>query len=85
MEEQKTKTYGDLKCRKAELRNEMDEGDLSNIDEYRYLLQRIRQVESFLLWGVVCLILFVAVGCQTFRGAKADVHWLTQPEQQIEK
>jgi predicted small secreted protein len=52
MNENKTTTYGDLKCRKAELRTEMETGDYSNCDEYIKTVQAIRNTELTLLYNI---------------------------------
>ncbi len=75
--QQETTTYGELKCLKAEIRNEMDEGDFRRIEEYTSILKAIKRAEAWLLWGIVCLILFVAIqGCQTAKGIAGDSGWL---------
>ncbi len=76
------KTYGDLKMRKAELRNEMESGDYSNYEEYRRIVQWIKNEELWLLWRIVCLIVIVSLiqGCNTVDGLRTDVHqWTENP------
>jgi len=77
--EKKTTTYGELKCRKAELRNEMEKGDFSRktVEEYHMILCLIKQAEIWLLWTIVSLMLIIA-GCQTFKGATGDSAWMLQ-------
>lgn len=52
MNENKTTTYGDLRRRKAELRDEMDWGDLTRLDEYRQTTQAIKDAELMLLYSI---------------------------------
>lgn len=77
--EKKVTTYGDLKCRKVELRSAMENGDYSRetTEEYRVVLRLIRQAETWLLWTIVSLMLIIA-GCQTFKGATGDTAWVLQ-------
>lgn len=50
MNENKTTTYGDLKCRKQEMRNE---GILGvNMEEYLQNMNAIKDAEAVLLWGI---------------------------------
>ena len=79
MKENKTTTYGDLKCRKAELREEMEKGSYQRetVEEYRSVLRAIKWAEAFLLWTIVALMLIFA-GCQTFKGATGDTAWMLQ-------
>ncbi len=78
--EKKTLTYGDLKCRKAELQDEMEKGYfVQNIKEYRWILKAIREVETWLLWSIFCLIMFVAVGCHTVDGIGGDLKAWSSP------
>ena len=60
--QQETKTYGELKYRKAEIRNEMDAGNFQSTEEYSEVVAAIKRAESWLLWTIVCLIIFVG-GC----------------------
>ncbi len=87
MEEQKTTTYGDLKCRKAELRNQLEKEIMEmggnfrqeTCEEYRSVLRAIRWAENWLLWTIVSLMLIVA-GCNTIEGARQDIHqWTDTP------
>ena len=75
----KQKTYGDLKQRKAEIRSEIEKGNFENYEEYRRLLQRIKDIESFLLWKIVCglALAFILGGCCTMSGAGKDVQRLS--------
>ncbi len=51
MNENKTKTYGDLKIRKQELR---DKGIVGvNMEEYIQNMNAIKDAEAVLLWGIV--------------------------------
>ncbi len=50
--EKKTTTYGELKQRKAELRDEMEAGTFTELDEYRQVVQAIKDAELELLWGI---------------------------------
>ena len=85
MEKQQT-TYGDLRRRKAEIRNEIEKSDFSNYDEYRCLLQRIKDAELWLLFRIVCLVAVVVIsGCNSgkcvgtlFKGIGTDVEQLNQ-------
>ena len=52
MKEQKQTTYGELKQRKAELRNEMKNGDFGNFDEYVPVLQAIKNAELMHLYSI---------------------------------
>ena len=72
-------TYGDLKCRKAELRNLIKEGvhDREVYEEYRVVLRRIRWAETWLLWGIACLMMIVS-SCQTIKGVTGDSAWMLQ-------
>lgn len=72
--EKKVTTYGELKCRKAELRNEMEDGDFSReaTEEYRIVLRLIKQAEKWLLWTIVSLMLITA-GCTASGGVGASV------------
>ncbi len=80
------KTYGDLKMRKAEIRNEMEGGNYQHLDEYEKLLQKIKDTEMWHLWRVFCLIAIVGLsGCNTgkcvgtlFKGLGSDVEQLNQ-------
>jgi len=79
MNNQTKTTYGELKCRKAELRDKMEKDDFSRetVEEYRTVLHRIRWEETWLLWTIVSLMLIFA-GCQTFKGATGDSAWMLQ-------
>ncbi|KKL78872.1 hypothetical protein LCGC14_2020520 [marine sediment metagenome] len=79
---EKQTTYGELKMRKAEIRNEIEKNNFSNYNEYRCLLQRIKNAEQWLLWKIVCLVALVAIisGCNTVDGLRTDIHqWTENP------
>ena len=67
-------TYGELKCRKAELRNQLEKEIMESggnfnkgtCDEYRLVLRAIKWTETWLLWTIVSLILIFG-GCNTAR------------------
>lgn len=68
MKSVKPKTYGELKCRKAELISEIVKGnhDREVLKEYHWIVQVIKNVESWLLWTIVSLMLIVS-GCNLAR------------------
>jgi hypothetical protein len=54
--------------------------DHQDVERLRQVSNKIRNVESFALWGIVGVLLFFLGfmhGCATFEGVKADIHWLT--------
>ena len=81
MKEQKQTTYGDLKCRKAELQAKIvsDNYDMKTVEEFRYLTRWIKQAEMMLLWSIACLIVFVALGCHTVNGVGRDLSAWSSP------
>ena len=82
-------TYGELKCKKAELRNQLEKeitesgGNFNKgtCDDYRLVLRAIKWTESWLLWTIVSLILILTIGgCNAIDGARQDIHqWTDTP------
>lgn len=88
----KEQTYGELKCRKAELRNQLEKEIMESggnfrketCEDYRTVLWAIRWTESWLLWTIVSLMLIIT-GCNIARetmhvgrAACQDVGWLLE-------
>ena len=80
----------DLKMKKAELRNRMDEERktrkgimVKTFYEYRDVIEELRYLESRLLKPIAISILVFLIlatsGCGTMAGFQSDIHQVTRP------
>lgn len=75
----KVATLAELKGEKVRLRDELEGGDekMRTLVDYLKVSRRVKELESYLLWGLVIAVLFIG-GCQTFKGAAGDSAWMLQ-------
>lgn len=80
--EKKIETLAELKGEEVRLRNELDSKNcftMNTVIEYSRVRHKIKQLESWLLWTIVSLILMLSIGgCQTAKGMMGDAGWLLQ-------
>ena len=85
--ENKIETLAELKGEEVRLRNELDsktigEGLLPNETAMKYsrVHRKVKELESWLLWTIVSLILILSIGgCGTVAGIQSDIHQVTRP------
>jgi len=78
--EKKTQTLAELKGKEVALRDKIENGraTLRDVLDLNKIRRAVHEIESVLLWSILALTIFIAVGCQTFKGAMSDTAWLLQ-------
>ena len=81
--EKKIVTLAELKGEEVRLRNKMEAGNDETTETAHNWLRasrKVKELETFLLWTIVTLMLIIFAGCNTIEGARMDIHqWTDTP------
>ena len=76
----KVVTLAELKGEKVRLRNELEKDDygMEALSKYLNVSRKVKELESFLLWTILTLIIFIS-GCYSIHGIGKDLSTWSRP------